>query len=308
MTKQIVKRDGTLEDFNEEKIFKALRKAFLSTNVTFKEEEVRNIEKDIVSIIKDDTTSVEEVQDLVEKQLMSKGYYDVARHYIIYREERSKKRQYRYSICDYLPSYNLYKVLKEIQKDYQDEAYDLSKLLSKFKNYFIFRMSETEKMHCLIHSAVELTSFDSPHWDDIAGRLFMVNFNYELKGNLVNYNLLNFKSRLELYVEKFRYDKTLLTYFSDTELILLEKSINKNRDKFLSFNKIKYLLSNFIIRINECDYIQSIQEFFMIVSMLLAKEKGEDVNSVERYYQQISKNEINLTSPQFNSTLKNLFL
>ena len=44
MTKQIVKRDGTLEDFNEEKIFKALRKAFLSTNVTFKEEEVRNIE------------------------------------------------------------------------------------------------------------------------------------------------------------------------------------------------------------------------------------------------------------------------
>ena len=68
----------------------------------------------------------------------------------------------------------------------------------------------------------------------------------------------------------------------------LEKSINKNRDKFLSFNKIKYLLSNFIIRINECDYIQSIQEFFMIVSMLLAKEKGEDVNSVERYYQQIS--------------------
>ena len=74
MIKKIVKRDGSLEDFNSEKIFKALKKAFQSTNITFKDEEVRDLANKVVEITNNESTSVEEIQDLVEETLMKNGY------------------------------------------------------------------------------------------------------------------------------------------------------------------------------------------------------------------------------------------
>lgn len=308
MVKKIVKRNGALEDFNSEKIYRAIKRAFISTNITFKEDELKELTNEIVEITNGDSTSVEEVQDLVEKTLMSKGYYDVARHYIIYRAERSKKRQYRYTICSLVPNYNLYKTLKDIQKDFDDDLYDLSKLLNKYNTYLTFKMSEEEKMHCLIRAAINLTSLEAPLWDHIAGRLFMVNFNVELKENLKKYDLNSFYKRLTLFVNKFKYDAKLLTYYTEEDLNLCEKYLNKYRDKYLTYNTIKFLISDYIIRLGEIDFIESFQDFYLILALIIAKEENKDLNRVEELYNNLSKQELSLSSPLISATLKTISL
>lgn len=308
MNKKIVKRDGSLEDFNSEKIFKALKKAFQSTNITFKDEEVRDLANKVVEITNNESTSVEEIQDLVEETLMKNGYYDVARHYIIYREERSKKRQYRYTISNLVPSYNLYRVLKDIQKEYDSEAYNLSKLLAKYQTYLTFKMSENEKMHCLIRAAISLISLDAPCWDNIAGRLFMVNFNVELKENLKQYNLNTFIDRLKLFVHRFRYDPSLLTYYTEDELKEAEKFINRYRDKLLTFNNIKFFIDDYLIRLDELNFVESIQDLYLVLALIIAKESSLRLEEVERIYNLLSKQELSINSSLVSVALKSIRL
>ena len=307
MEKMIIKRDGTVEPFNPEKIFKSIKKAFISTARTVKDEEIQDLVSKILDIISKDTLSVEEVQDLVEQTLMNDKYFDVARHYILYREVRNKKRQYRNEINNIVPSFDLNKVLKDIQRDFTDDCYDLSKLLSKYKSFKIFQMDEVEKLHTLIRASIELINVDEPYWDLISGRLFMYNFNLEVKENLKTHNLTSFQDRLNLYVKRFGYDNDLLKY-SEEELKILEKYINKNRDKLLTYSQIKIFLQDYLARLKDFDFIETIQEFYMIISMIKNKNSASKLEDSKRYYDSLSKQEINLTNSDLFLILKSLAL
>lgn len=96
---QITKRDGKKELFSIEKIKNAITKAFRASNLPDTEREMYDIALAVAGEIQDSTTSVEEVQDLVEKELMSRQPV-VAKKYIIYREwrniERHKKTQMKH--------------------------------------------------------------------------------------------------------------------------------------------------------------------------------------------------------------------
>ena len=79
MIKAIKKRDGRFEEFKEEKILKAVSKAFKSINVKIEEEKLSEIASRVISSINEEIPTVEEVQDLVEKALMELGYFDCAK-------------------------------------------------------------------------------------------------------------------------------------------------------------------------------------------------------------------------------------
>lgn len=90
---QVKKRDGTIVKFNGGKIVNAISKA--NTTVTRKERANVSEKKSIVKFIKElnlEEIEVEEIQDIVEKKLMELGKYNLAKNYIIYREERTKER------------------------------------------------------------------------------------------------------------------------------------------------------------------------------------------------------------------------
>lgn len=85
----IIKKDGTKEEFNADKIFNALTKAFKACGYT----SVENVIRDMVSEMRFwDNITVEEIQDEVEETLYNYKYFDVARAYSIYREEHKKAR------------------------------------------------------------------------------------------------------------------------------------------------------------------------------------------------------------------------
>ena len=99
MTSYIIKkRDGRTQEFDKQKIIEAIKKALLAVDGTLTKAGVnmaRRIAKSIEQEIKKGQKifTVEEIQDMVEEKLMESSYKNVAKAYILYREERSKIRQ-----------------------------------------------------------------------------------------------------------------------------------------------------------------------------------------------------------------------
>ena len=93
---RIIKRNGSEEEFNLDKIINAVKKANNSSDKPFlTDEQIADI-ADYVEYkcnkIKR-AVSVEEIQDMVEDQLMAKGAFELARRYVRYRYNRSLVRK-----------------------------------------------------------------------------------------------------------------------------------------------------------------------------------------------------------------------
>lgn len=94
----VQKRDGRIVPFDEEKIEKAILAAFEDTDgeiTEYAKNKATNIASYIQGYYEDDEDyipGIEEIQDLVEKGLMATKRKDVAKKYILYREERTKIR------------------------------------------------------------------------------------------------------------------------------------------------------------------------------------------------------------------------
>ena len=92
MIQTVIKRDGRIVGFNEEKIATAIRKAMLHTENGEDRELVRQI-TDHISFKGDSQMTVEAIQDAVELELMNSSRKDVAQKYIAYRNQRSIARK-----------------------------------------------------------------------------------------------------------------------------------------------------------------------------------------------------------------------
>lgn len=95
----IRKRDGRLSRFDSEKIEQAISKAMKSVKAYYPQEATK-VAHQVVTVLeviyKDGRIpTVENVQDLVEKVLIERGAAEVAKAYILYREQRAKLRHTR---------------------------------------------------------------------------------------------------------------------------------------------------------------------------------------------------------------------
>lgn len=92
MIQTVVKRDGRVVGYNEEKIKAAIRKAMLQTEAGEDESLIQRI-ADRISTRGRSQMSVEDIQDQVELELMKSPRKEVARCYIRYRQKRSVARK-----------------------------------------------------------------------------------------------------------------------------------------------------------------------------------------------------------------------
>lgn len=96
---KVKKRDGRIVDFNEQKIIRAILAAFESVDGEVSQyavDKAYNIASYVSGYFEEDETNtipdIEEIQDIIEKGLMATKRKDVAKAYILYREERNKIR------------------------------------------------------------------------------------------------------------------------------------------------------------------------------------------------------------------------
>lgn len=90
----ITKRDGRTCEFDKEKIKVAVLKAFIDVDgeeTPYAKDKAREIANYVEDI--DENISVEDIQDIVEKKLMASNRKDVAKSYVIYRNNRTAIRE-----------------------------------------------------------------------------------------------------------------------------------------------------------------------------------------------------------------------
>ena len=102
---KVQKRTGQIVDFDLEKIGNAIKKAFDSKQVEYDPAIVKSVDKLISLTYTNVPVSVETIQDYVERVLMQFGYYDIAKTFILYREQRKSTRFVKERI-DYTNQYS----------------------------------------------------------------------------------------------------------------------------------------------------------------------------------------------------------
>lgn len=101
---QVIKRDGSKEEFNVGKIINAVEKAFMSCGKKMPQYLYEMLNA-LFCTLEGDTISIEEIQNKVEDVLMNDKHFDVAKSYIIYREQHKQARFIRERI-DYMNKYS----------------------------------------------------------------------------------------------------------------------------------------------------------------------------------------------------------
>ena len=93
----VIKRDGSKEEFNRNKIRDAVLKDFgiaQNSSKTMDEDIYRAVTEITNSVVETEDQSIEDIQDQIEELLMDLGYHDVAKKYILYRKEREDIRNH----------------------------------------------------------------------------------------------------------------------------------------------------------------------------------------------------------------------
>jgi len=102
-TLKVVKRDGKKVDFNGEKIALAIKKGFDSVvDSNYTSSDMNNVYLSVLKEVEENyqnakTIKIEDIQDLIEKNLRTLGYADVLESFSSYRERRNKSREIFYA-------------------------------------------------------------------------------------------------------------------------------------------------------------------------------------------------------------------
>lgn len=100
----VTKRDGTIEEFNLDKILIAVTKAFNSVGQLMPEY-LNLMIPNILGLTDKDNINVEEIQDKIEQILMNDNHFEAAKSYIIYRERHKEAREIKDRL-DYMEKYS----------------------------------------------------------------------------------------------------------------------------------------------------------------------------------------------------------
>lgn len=88
---KVIKRNGVIEDFSEDKIINTVKAAFDSVNKSIPDKAIKGFVDQIVEVLPE-IVDVEYIQDKIEKELMRRNCFSVARAFILYREEHKEAR------------------------------------------------------------------------------------------------------------------------------------------------------------------------------------------------------------------------
>lgn len=97
MGNYVIKRNGKYKPFESHKIKDAIEKGFKSVSIAVDESVFESI---IIQLENEEVWAVEEIQDMIEKKLYEKEYFDVMRSFMLYRHTRKLQREHVQGLND----------------------------------------------------------------------------------------------------------------------------------------------------------------------------------------------------------------
>ena len=302
----IRKRTGEVVPFQEEKILNAMKKAFSGQG---QELDDRALDEMLSVVLKrlpeNGGLTVERVQDEVERVLMECGHYEVAKAYILYREKRAALRRVRADLAREVGDDALEDVLRQIQKDFEEEVYPLSALQLKFESFCKPAMTTDAKMEALTKAAVELTTVEAPKWEFIAARLLNHTFSKRNASRWTERGVKGLYEKLRYLTDKGLYGDYILARYSREEIDTAEGFLCPERDTLFTYSGLDLLLKRYVIQSRSREPLETPQEMFLGIALHLAmNEASGRMDWVRRFYDMLSRMEVTMATPTMSNARK----
>lgn len=298
---KIIKRDGTIQTFDSEKMIQAMKKAFV-TDVPM--DQLKQIAMEITQEIQGSAkVSVEDIQDLVEQKLMAYQFYNEAKAYILYREKRKEKRQMLLELCHEVQDEKLLPIFMQIQKDF-DETYDLHALYIKFHSFLKETMGHEERLQMLMKACVELISKETPKWEYIAARFLSYQLHQEINARMKQLQLTSFYEKIQYLSKQGLYGAYMLDAYQKEEIDELKRYVKDERDALFTYSGLELVVKRYLLRTHDLRLMETPQEMFMGIAMHLAIPETNRVYWAKQIYDILSTLKVTMATPTMANARK----
>ena len=319
---RIIKRNGSVVDFDGSKIEIAITKAFLavhtsaaaaSSSVHSRVSALSNQVEDIFRkrMPSGGTIHIEEIQDQVELALMRSEEHKVAREYVLYRAERANQRAIETHIHD-RPEKEELETSERIEVIAKEacnglEGTDSEKIISEANKNLYEGAPEHEVKEALVLSARSLVEVE-PNYTFATARILLDSLRSEALSFLeITENATHeemsalYPEALNAFVKKGIELELLNPELANYDLDLLGKAMIPNNDLLFSYLGIQTLYDRYFIHSNEIRF-ELPQVFFMRVAMGLAlNEENREQRALEFYELLSSFDYMSSTPTLFNA-------
>ena len=313
MITQITKRNGMTVPFDPSKIVIAMKKASAAVQTTIDdpilEQMVGRVIANLGVVCEGKTTgcpTVEQVQDIVEDTLMERGYFKVAKAYILYRFKQSEERKQevvkeieeqrlmiertdgsleqfsrekmRGYIAQFTAGYEMEIDLDDIVAQVEREVYDGIKTSEMAKLVTLILRARIEHDNAYSYVAARQLCDRIAH-EAIGPTLGMTT------GERTTAYKTAFVRNIRLGVEARKYDERLLSF----NLEKLAEAINPLRDNLFKYLGVETLHDRYLITIDKRGIIEMPQMLWMRIAMGLAIGEVEKESRALEFYNVMSQ-------------------
>ena len=333
---RVIKRNGKVVPFEDDKIKVAITKAFLaveSGNAAASERihtKVNELTNNVVEIFKrrmpsGGTLHIEEIQDQVELQLMRSEELDVAKSYILYRAERTQERKKETLDIDIpdVPNINVTKADGSLEplnvekvagliNDACDglEEVSVKEVLDEALKNLYDGVSISDMRTSLVMSARTKVEKE-PNYSFVTARILMdqirneaLNFLGVSEESTYHEMEKHYPAAFKAYIDKGIELDILNPELKKFNLDMLADAIDYERDNQFTYLGLQTLYDRYFIHSNDVRY-ELPQVFFMRVSMGLALEEDNREERAIEFYKLLSSFDYMSSTPTlFNSGTK----
>jgi ribonucleoside-diphosphate reductase alpha chain len=303
------KRSGSIVDFERTRIERAIAKAYQANNAPLDDLSLSQLVDRVVlsaeeSYGHDDVIpSVEDIQNIVEKEIANKGDFEIAKEYILYRQKRAEIRyEEQQALLEAIDRAEI-KVkkrsgkivpldIKEIERAIENVCQGFEKCVNmpeiiqatKLGLYDGITTSEINKVIVMtLKSQIER----DPTFSYLTARFLINDLYKEVIGAdefSKHFSMLHQKGFIESINEgifKGRLDPKLKEF----DLEALSKVLDTNRDSLFEFMGVQVLSDRYFIRDSEQKLLETPQYFWMRVAMGMAlTEENKNEKAIEFYH------------------------
>ena len=307
---KIIRRNGSVVGFEPSKIAVAMTKAFLAVNGSQGAGSARV--RELVAALTDTvvgalvrrqpaggTFHIEDIQDQVELALMRSGEHDVARSYVLYREDRSRARAQE-KVSQKKPAINTVNVTESgVRKPLDAEG--LMRLLQsacvglegvtspdvimEATLRDLYDGVPMEEVHKSAILAARALLEKDPAYSYVTARLLLNTIRKEVIGEEVSHEAMGtrYATYFQEFIQRGIKGELLDPRLAEFDLARLGQALKSDRDLQFGYLGLQTLYDRYFLHIDE-QRIELPQAFFMRVSMGLAlKEANREARAIEFY-------------------------
>lgn len=324
---KIRRRDGEVIPFDRKRIEHAIELACDAIGQTDKsfiptvtDAVITDLDRVFGEIFVNRVPTVEDVQDIVERELVKANHFELAKAYILYRQDRKKEREEKHERLvrefeektlkvtkadgskEYFDVKKIRVVFDRASKGYEEEC-QFPDLMESFKKNLVEDIKTSDIEALLVKTCVDLVTVENIAWQNIAARILLGGlYKKAIKNRGLDqrdiYSPVAYKEHFDDYIKRGLYYKDFYQYYTPEEILEAGKHLSKETDESYEYTTIVSFIKRYLLNPNKV--VKELpQEMYMSVALFLAipEEKENRLALALEIYEHCSKQRISLPTP-----------